>query len=358
MNTSSSGRYAAFLLILATLFPVSLHAGTYGAIVAFGDSLTDTGNKYVDTGLANTPPYDLLDAFRVPDGPYTRGGLHHSNGATWLELLSRPLKLAGSVRPALRTPGIATNYAYGGARARAGSPEPELVAQGCLGQNTNMHFPGQVSAFLADANYSAPADALYVVFIGSNDVADAVRALPCDQTGLTSVQQIVGGALTSLQDNIINLYLAGARNFLVINSPDLGLTPAFNPPLNIPQASGYGSCFSLLFNYGTLPGSPVPLACGFPPGIPGLVDVVAGLQSSPLLPGIEIIGVDIYPRFVQLVTAPLDGDPQNGTDTCVTPNIPPYACRDPDNHVFWDGIHPTKETHGIIRAVVEAALAD
>jgi hypothetical protein len=67
MNTSSSGRYAANLLALATLFPLYLHAGTYGAIVAFGDSLTDTGNKYVATGLANTPPYDLLDPFRVPD---------------------------------------------------------------------------------------------------------------------------------------------------------------------------------------------------------------------------------------------------------------------------------------------------
>jgi phospholipase/lecithinase/hemolysin len=358
MNTSSRGKYAAILFGLAVLLPVSLQAGTYGSIVAFGDSLTDTGNKFVATGLANTPPYDLLDAFRVPDGPYTRGGLHHSNGATWIEQLSRPLGLSDSVRPALRTPGIATNYAYGGARARAGSPEPDLVAAGCLEPNTNMHFPGQVSTFLADANYSAPADALYVVFIGSNDVVDAVSALQCDPTGLTSVQQIVGGALTALQENIINLYLAGARNFLVINSPDLGLTPAFNPPLNIPQASGYGSCFSLLFNYGTLAGSPVPPVCRFPPGIPGLGDVVSGLQSSPLLPGIEITGVDIYPRFVQLVTAPLDSDPQNGTDTCVMPNVPPYACRDADNHVFWDGVHPTKVTHGIIRATVEAALAD
>jgi phospholipase/lecithinase/hemolysin len=272
--------------------------------------------------------------------------------------LSRTLGLADSVRPALRTPGEATNYAYGGARARAGSPEPELVALGCLEQNSNMHFPEQVSTFLADANHSAPADALYVVFVGGNDVVDAVQALLCDPTGLTSVQQIVGGALVSLQDNIINLYLAGARNFLVINSPDLGLTPAFNPPLNVPEAAGYGSCFSLLFNYGTLAGSPVPPACGFPPGIPGLVDVVAGLQSSPMLPGIEITGIDVYSKFVQLVTAPLEGEPQNGTDTCVMPNVPPYACKDADNHVFWDGVHPTKASHDIISAVVEAALAD
>jgi outer membrane lipase/esterase len=77
-----------------------------------------------------------------------------------------------------------------------------------------------------------------------------------------------------------------------------------------------------------------------------------------MLPGIEITGIDIYTKFVQLVTAPLEGEPQNGTDTCVMPNVPPYACKDADNHVFWDGVHPTKASHDIISAVVEAALAD
>jgi outer membrane lipase/esterase len=128
------------LLILAVLFPVCSNAAPYSGIIAFGDSLTDTGNKFAVTGLTNTPPYDLLDAFRVPDGPYTHGGLHHSNGATWIEDFSIPLGLAGAVRPALRNSGNATNYAYGGARARAGSPEPALVAQGCLQANNNLNF--------------------------------------------------------------------------------------------------------------------------------------------------------------------------------------------------------------------------
>lgn len=109
-----------------------------------------------------------------------------------------------------------------------------------------MHFPEQVTTFLGDVDYSAPGNALYVIFIGGNDVVDAARALPCDPTGSTSVQVIVGGALSSVGNNITALYRAGARKFLVLNSPDLGLTPAFNPPLNIPVASGFASCFSLL----------------------------------------------------------------------------------------------------------------
>ena len=350
--------HAKYLLILAALFSASSSANEYSTIVGFGDSLTDTGNKFVDTGLLNRPPYDLLNEFRVPDGPYARGGLQHSNGATWIEQYARPLDLGDAVRPSLRNPGEATNYAYGGARARDGSPEPDLVALGCLEDNSNLHFTDQVTAFLGDVNMSAPGDALYALFIGGNDVADAVRALQCDPTGATSVGVIIGGALTSVRDNIIALYFQGARKFVVLNSPDLGLTPAFTPPLNSELASFFGSCFSQLYNFGTREDSPLPPSplCGFPDGIPGLVHVLAGLQGT--LPGIEITGVDIYSKFVQLVTAPSGSEPQNGTDTCVMPEIPPYACRDADNHVFWDGIHPTKETHGLIADEVISASGD
>jgi len=99
----------------------------------------------------------------------------------------------------------------------------------------------------------------------------------------------------------------------------------------------------------------VAAACGFPEGIPGLVDVLAGLSA---LPDIEITGVNIYSKYVQLVTAPLDTEPQNAKDTCVMPNEPPYACKYPDNYVFWDGVHPTKKTHSIISAEVTAALGN
>jgi len=132
---------------------------TYNGMVVFGDSLSDPGNKYVVTGLANTPPYDLLDQYLVPDGPYTRGGLHHSNGKTWVEQYAEPLGLAGVVRPALRTPGKATNYAYGGARARDASAT-----------SPNMHLPMQVSTYLADIGGVASPEALYVIFMGLREV--------------------------------------------------------------------------------------------------------------------------------------------------------------------------------------------
>ena len=38
-------------------------------------------------------------------------------------------------------------------------------------------------------------------------------------------------------------------------------------------------------------------------------------------------------------------DPLTGT---LTPNEPPFACKKPDEFLFWDGIHPTKSGHAIL----------
>lgn len=325
------------------------HRDTLAGLVIFGDSVSDTGNKFFDTGLLNRPPYDLLDEFRVPDGPYARGGLTHSNGAVWIQQLARPLGLARDTRPSLapRRPG--SNYAYGGARARGSATAP------------NRHLPQQIADFMADVNYSPSVDPLYVLFIGGNDVVDAVKALQDDPTGATSVGIIVE-ALTSIAGSVQTLYNSGlgAREFLVFNVPDLGLTPSFNPPLNIPEAPLYGACFTLLFNLGgdesTYP-PPYNLYCsafGFPDAIPGFETIVSGLEAA--LPGTTFTRIDAFGLFHDIVANAESYGLDNVTDTCVTPNIPPYACRKPDSYLFWDGIHPTRAGHAVIAAHVKDTI--
>jgi len=321
---------------------------SYNGLVIFGDSLSDPGNKYVVTGLSNTPPYDQLDDFLIPDGPYTRGGLHHSNGKTWVEQYAKPLGMGKQVRPALRNPGVATNYAYGGARARDASAT-----------SSNMHLPEQVSAYLASLaplNGIAPSDALYVIFIGGNDIApDAV-------TAFATINPVVGigiiiDAFASVGDRVVELYTAGARKFLIMNAPDMGLIPAMNPPLNVPQASGLGTCLSVLYNNGSPLPFPYDQFCPpFPSGIPGLNAVLDQLESS--LPGIEIIRFDIFERLQHIVMFPEGFGLLNGSGYCVMPEVPPYACKSPDDYVFWDGTHPTKATHGVIANEVAAVLAE
>jgi hypothetical protein len=65
-------------------------------------------------------------------------------------------------------------------------------------------------------------------------------------TRLDSVLLLILGldtGINSVGNSITALYGAGARKFLVFNSPDVGLTPVFNPPLNIPEAAVFATCY-------------------------------------------------------------------------------------------------------------------
>ncbi len=85
-------------LTLASL-GTSLQAGDITGIVAFGDSLSDTGNTFLAAG---TPP-----------APYYQG--HYSNGPIWLEYLASREGVAPPT-PSLKPGG--TDYAWGGADRR------------------------------------------------------------------------------------------------------------------------------------------------------------------------------------------------------------------------------------------------
>jgi phospholipase/lecithinase/hemolysin len=327
MDIKRSYFYTILLLCSLLLPNLANAAKPANGIVVFGDSLSDTGNKYFITGFANTPPYsELLDFFLVADGPYTRGGLHHSNGATWVEQYARPRGQAGDVRPALRSQGKASNYAYGGARAR---PDFPIIA------NANQHFPTQVDNFLADVNNSAPADALYVIFIGGNDIFDAVYALSFDPSSATSTE-VITRAVTSVVTQVMRLAAAGAQHIVILNAPDLGATPA----VKLADAE-----------FSPIPGAVIAAATDFAQAYNfGLIAKLAGVQ------GVEII--DIFTTFNELINNPEDFGLSNSTDVCVMPEQPPYACKQPNDYVFWDGVHPTKAAHGILADMVGKALAE
>ena len=79
---------AVTVLSVATVSVPGAAAAPFGRIVAFGTSLSDSGNAFALRGGANTPPDYLLDPLLVPNAPYARGGHHFSNGATWVEQLA------------------------------------------------------------------------------------------------------------------------------------------------------------------------------------------------------------------------------------------------------------------------------
>lgn len=284
--------------------------------IVFGDSLSDPGNFYAFYGQVSQAPYAP-----VPDAPYDIRGHHFSNGATWIERLSREFDSVASGRPALARPGVNTNYAVGRARARPGAAEfPDF------------DLSTQVRLFLNDAHGKAPPRATYVVWIGANDLDDALGALQVDSTGATSAA-IMNGALTALAGNIQALWAAGARSFLVPNMPDFGLTPALQ--MLGPQAAGAGHQLSVMYN-------------------DGLAQVLQQLQA---LPGARFIKLDTF----QVITAAATHPARFGLTDAQTPCLSFFVgddavCGNPGKHLFWDAIHPTAAGHQIVEEAAEYAL--
>ena len=307
------------LAVVAALLlwtPARAAAQEYSEVVVFGDSLSDSGNAFALRGVANTPPDYALDPLLIPGAPYTRGGHHFQDGATWVEQLARSLRVAGSAGPAFRSPeGVARNFAVGGARARE--------------DGINLNLPTQVASYLERTGGTASPSALYVIAIGSSDVRDAIVAYSRGQDGGV----ILAAALGSIAQTITSLSAAGARTFLVWNVPNIGLTPALR--IAGPAASQLATTLSVAFNA-------------------QLTAILGQLAAG--LPAISIVPFDAFGLLASIVADPEAYGMSNVTSACVTPSEPPFACRQPDEFLFWDGIHPTRATHAIVAQQVMGLL--
>jgi phospholipase/lecithinase/hemolysin len=330
MRTSSTLRRLSTVAAAAALVLLTSAAqaqpSRFDRIVSFGASLSDTGNAFVflsdpvnqalGCGVPlSVPPYDMLDDYKVPDGPYATGGHHMSNGATWLEGLARHFALAGNARPALRNDGPkASNYATAGARS--------------VDYTCRFNLPAQVFAYTQAFTQTSPAT-LVTMEVGGNDVRDAlvVAAMGGDPTA--GIQ----AALASLAGNVQVLYGHGARRFLLMNVPDVGKTPAirqlagqFPPPVGA-----------------MLLGAATDLSAGYNLGLQAMS---FGLGAA--LPGIDIRILDAFATLNAIVANPAAYGLANVADACVTPGVPPFKCQQPDTFLFWDGIHPTKAVHEVL----------
>ncbi|HXV78862.1 MAG TPA: SGNH/GDSL hydrolase family protein [Candidatus Binatia bacterium] len=300
------------VLALGLLAPSWVQAITFDSIVVFGGSVSDSGNAFVLTGISNRPPYDRLDFLLIPDGPYSKGGNHFSNGATWIELYAKPRGLARSVLPAFRgSSPHATNYAVGGARSTdvAGT----------------FDMPEQVGAFLSEHGNVASPDALYVIDFGGNDVRDALALLAMGD--VAGAQQIIQGALASIAFHVNLLYAAGARLFLFVNVANIGSLPSIRIldsmlPQNVLAAA---TVLTIEFNIG--------------------LDIIINVLS--LAPGAEVALLDVFQTVEALIADPQAFGLSNVTNACITPNVPPFTCKKENEYLFWDGIHPTKAVQAI-----------
>jgi phospholipase/lecithinase/hemolysin len=307
----------ALLATLVVLAGVPASASAHERLVIFGDSLSDPGNYYIAFGETSQPPFAP-----VPEAPYDIGPGHHfSDGWTWAERLSVRMESPLSGLPALARPGVFTNYAVGRARAR---PNATTFSAYDLGT--------QVGLYLGDFHGHAQADATYVIWIGANDLDDALSALAVDPSGATSAA-IVQDALEALAGNMQVLWSAGARTFLIPNLPDLGQTPAVRAVG--PAAVGAAEQLTAAYNA-------------------GLQQVLAQLQG---LPGMHLIRYDVNALLDRVIAQPHAYMLEDVTDACLSffTTVNP-VCQHPRQYLFWDGIHPTVAGHEILAVEAQKVI--
>ena len=323
------------LLMFILLVPNGAGAqADFDRFVIFGTSLSDPGNLFAETHEVNVPPEYNLDEFFVPNAAYAIGGHHLTNGPTWIEQLATQLGMKASVLPASRdkNPG-ARNYATDGSRAVLTFHPP----------GAKKTLEEQIDDFLADEGGVAPAGALYVIEMGSNDVRDAVIVYLNEllNTGdpvaaLDAANLTLSNALDEIAVQVERLHNAGAYKFLYMLAPALQTAPAIQnldaflastTSLNPGDVIGLAEFLTLFFN--------------FSPGV-GLTTVFA------TVPGIDATPLDIYTLTLQIVASPEGFGLTNVEDACITPFNAPWKCEKPDEYLFWDVVHPSKVAHAII----------
>ena len=282
------------------------YAASFTSLVVFGDSLSDSGNA------ANVGRYDPTQVITgntyIPDNAYASRTL--SNGPIWATnfagLLGLPLTPSVIPGSPPSPVGGGLNFAFASARSTGGIA-PSLTVQSEL-------YRAYVSGGVADPT------GLYVVQGGGNDARDALDAIAGGEDLFLAAAKAGAKYALDVGQIVDQLQADGAKNILVFNVPNVGVTPAVT-------AAG-----------GTIAGG-----------------LVGGTMSAYLAERLDgEAGVTVFDSFSFITGAYLNPSAfgfANVTDACGA--ISGANC---DQYLFWDGIHPTAAMHRAIAGAVYAQV--
>jgi len=288
-----------FAVAVLCLAPAAAQAGpTYSGLYVFGDSLVDSGNAFLATGGAVATPQDGY------------AGGRFSNGFNFADYLS--LAIIGHPATPLLAGG--RNIAFGGATAAqvTGERSPSFLAQ--------------IGLYWDRVGAPIDSNALVLLTFGGNDVRDS---LP------TGGPVNFLSALTDFSDGVGALYGLGARHFLIVGSPDIGLLP-----VSIADA-------------GAVPGRLDELTARSQQISQALRATAEGIGSQP---GVTAEFFDLFAMEHDLLASPSSFGLPDALDTTTPCQIIGGGssqianCR---NSLYFDEIHPTTQVH---RAIADAMV--
>lgn len=291
-------------------------------IIFFGDSLSDNGNLY-----------KLLLKLIPKSPPYFEG--RFSNGVTWAENVGNYYHQS-NINYKI--------YAYGGATALFTMPTDEFLAP------TNLE--NEINQYIFESLFKNKSKTLFVIWIGGNDYLFDPKKNNNPQAINDLTQKVVDKISWALETLIFN----GGRHFLVLNMPDLSLTPfaTINDKrqqlhdLSVTHNEKLQHKMSLLKN---------------------------------LHPDSEFLNINVYDIFNEVVNHPEKFNEKyhihiiDVTHSCweggytyenniANPAIKESEriawayhrgqepCQNADEYIFWDRIHPTRVVHTVLSQLI------
>lgn len=218
----------------------------------------------------------------------------YSNGRVWIEYLADRLHLSSKQT---------NNFAYGGATTSN------------LSNNYVPSLLTQVQSF-TQTHQKANPNALYVVWAGANDYLQGVNNATIPVENVTK-------AIASLTN-------IGAEKILVGNLPDLGKLPATSNNTNAVNLSSLTQAHNQ--------------------GLRRSLKILTQQHSN-----VEIITLDANNLYRDAIANPSAFGFTNVMSSCMSSSRP---CGNPDQFLFWDGIHPTTAAHRIIGDKAFSALQE
>lgn len=321
------------LFFVLLFFSASLFAQTIQELVFFGDSLTDNGNLY-----------NSSFKFIPKDPPYYKG--RFTNGPVWADLVSEYFNEKYGTQ--------AQNYAVGGAT---------VVSRSIFDGALPYYLEYEVNHYLKSKDKMNKEGVVYLFWIGANDYMDEKKQ-PVD----VLVNEVVDEIVVQVREVIEH----GGKNFVLIDLPDLSKAPYAK---NISQEMRDRLRALTQVNHNKL------------------LDAMHFLQK--LYPTVHFIYIDTFNIFndmyvnmpiynqkyhkhivnltdscwlggyrgiQQNVDKPLKETIQSSTsltiaaDVGMSKSLGEVPCKNPDDYLFWDSVHPAGTLHEIFANLVIEAI--
>ena len=297
---------AAGLLAVVSLSAPAAQANTlnfFTSFWVFGDSLSDPGNLFAATGGA------------FPPAPYFVGRV--SNGPVWADYLQADFDKAGLPN---------ANYAHAYANALEG-----VFSARPIGDPFVKDLSEQLDQFAVESVGLLGTKPLATMLFGANDLF--FSGIPF---GLGA--EIGAAAANAVADGALFLKSLGVNDVMLFTLPPIDLTPAYALPLQ--PGADQAKIGTEAFNT-------------------TLLASISGLEAA----GLNVLTLDLFGLFGQLLDNPLDFGVLNATLPCY---IPPPAgpgfflgcsLETAPLLAFFDPVHPNNVIHEQIAKLVGEQVA-